>query len=57
MMMENKHRKPAVVNPEFEEAVKDMVRGRKPTPYERTRDAVCATGNKWAKENFDATHN
>lgn len=56
-MMENKHRKPAVVNPEFEEVVEDMVRERKPTPYERTRDAVYATGNKWAKENFDATHN
>lgn len=27
------------------------------TPYERTRDKVYATGNRWAKENFDATHN
>lgn len=52
-MMENKNRKPAVVNPEFEETVKE----RKPTPYERTRDAVYATGNKQAKENFDITHN
>lgn len=26
------------------------------TPYERTRDAVYATGNKWAKENFNDTH-
>lgn len=25
-------------------------------PQERTRAAVYATGNKWAKENFDATH-
>ena len=27
------------------------------TPYERTRRAVYATGNKWAIENFNATHN
>lgn len=26
------------------------------TPYERTRRAVYATGNKWAIENFNATH-
>ena len=26
------------------------------TPYERTRNAVYATGNKWAIENFNATH-
>lgn len=26
------------------------------TPYERTRAAVYATGNKWAIENFNATH-
>jgi hypothetical protein len=25
--------------------------------YERTRAAVYATGNKWAIENFNATHN
>lgn len=25
-------------------------------PFERTRGRVYATGNKWAKENFDATH-
>jgi aldehyde:ferredoxin oxidoreductase len=30
---------------------------RKQTPYERTRAAVYATGNKWAIENFNATHN
>lgn len=29
---------------------------RMPTPYERTRAAVYATGNKWAIENFNATH-
>lgn len=26
-------------------------------PQERTRIAVAATGNKWAMENFNATHN
>lgn len=26
------------------------------TPYERTRAIVYATGNKWAIENFNATH-
>ena len=26
------------------------------SPYERTRRAVYATGNKWAIENFHATH-
>lgn len=29
---------------------------RRPTPYERTRAQVYATGNKWAIENFHATH-
>lgn len=29
---------------------------RKPTPYERTKAQVYATGNKWAIENFHATH-
>lgn len=28
----------------------------KMTPYERTRAQVYATGNKWAIENFNATH-
>lgn len=35
------------------------VKSRNPdrrSPYERTRDAVYATGNKWAIENFNATH-
>ena len=27
------------------------------TPYERTRAKVYSTGNKWAIENFKATHN
>ena len=29
---------------------------RRETPAERTRRAVYATGNKWAIENFKATH-
>lgn len=29
---------------------------RKPTLYERTKRQVYATGNKWAIENFHATH-
>ena len=29
---------------------------RRPSPYERTRAVVYATGNKWAIENFEATH-
>ena len=27
-----------------------------PSPYERTRAQVYATGNRWAIENFKATH-
>lgn len=27
------------------------------TPYERTRRSVYASGNRWAIENFNATHN
>ena len=30
---------------------------RRLDPYERTRASVYATGNKWAIENFEATHN
>ena len=30
--------------------------GRRPTPYERTRAWVYSTGNRWAIENFEATH-
>ena len=26
------------------------------SPYERTRSCVYATGNRWAIENFNATH-
>lgn len=31
--------------------------GRGSTPQERTEAKVQATGNKWAMENFNATHN
>jgi hypothetical protein len=31
-------------------------RTRPLTPYERCRNAVYATGNRWAIENFNATH-
>ena len=31
-------------------------RYRRPTPYERTRAWVYSTGNRWAIENFEATH-
>lgn len=54
--MEQNGRKSAT-NQESEKAVKDMINDRKSTPYERTRNAVYSTGNKWAKENFDAIHN
>lgn len=27
------------------------------SPYEKTRNYVYASGNKWAIENFNATHN
>lgn len=40
-----------------EEIVKEtMAQIRKASPYERTKEAVYATGNKWAIENFEATH-
>jgi len=29
---------------------------RSSSPFERTRNKVYATGNKWAIENFNATH-
>lgn len=36
------------------EALKDYQ--RKDDPAERTRKKVYATGNRWARENFEATH-
>lgn len=40
----------------IKEALNSLPHGRL-TPQERTRLAVAATGNKWAMENFEATHN
>lgn len=37
--------------------VKMTAYGSSGSPYERTRAQVYATGNKWAIENFNATHN
>ena len=33
------------------------VPGHRPSPYERTKAQVYATGNRWAIDNFNATHN
>lgn len=38
------------------EALESLPRGIQ-TPQERTKITVAATGNKWAIENFNATHN
>ncbi len=38
------------------EALDSLPPGRL-SPQEKTRIAVMATGNKWAIENFNATHN
>lgn len=35
----------------------EPVRPPRMNPYERTKAQVYATGNKWAIENFNATHN
>lgn len=54
-------------NEGYKDAMKDCLdklRGKKEqetrsrplSPYERARNAVYATGNKWAIENFNATH-
>jgi len=49
--------KPAKVDRSFEESKKlNSKPARKLTPYERTKAQVYATGNKWAIENFHATH-
>ena len=40
----------------MEEALEDYQKGMNQTPQERTRAQVYATGNKWAIENFEATH-
>ena len=40
----------------FLPATKPSISGRLLSPYERTRAQVTAAGNKWAIENFSATH-
>jgi hypothetical protein len=40
---------------EKKEITKENTR-KNPSPYERTKNEVYATGNKWAIENFNATH-
>lgn len=43
---------------ETKEEVKDnSFRAPRMSPYERTKASVYATGNKWAIENWNATHN
>ena len=39
-----------------EENVRPTRPVRRMSPYERTKAQVYATGNKWAIENFNATH-
>ena len=41
---------------EVEEVKEERTYSRPLTPYERCRNAVYATGNRWAIENFNATH-
>lgn len=36
---------------------KKKIKPDRTTPFDRTRAVVYATGNKWAIENFEATHN
>lgn len=44
------------IRSEDEENEPEPMPVRRETPYERTRAAVYATGNRWAIENFHATH-
>ena len=39
------------------EAILQEMRRCRMTPQERVKEQVKATGNKWAMENFNATHN
>ena len=39
-----------------ETAIRTRYIATRMSPYERTRAAVYATGNRWAIENFNATH-
>lgn len=38
------------------ESIPGMGGRKRPNPAERTKRAVQATGNRWAMENFNATH-
>lgn len=40
----------------MEQEKTDQKKTRPMSPYERTRAAVYATGNRWSIENFKATH-
>lgn len=44
------------VEDRVEKARSKRISGKPLTPYERTRAQVAATGNRWAMENFYATH-
>lgn len=44
------------LNDEIARICSDRTTRRAASPYERTRAMVYATGNKWAIENFEATH-
>lgn len=44
------------VKSEEEEVVVEKKHVRPLTPHERCRNAVYATSNRWAIENFNATH-
>ena len=46
----------SIKSEEEEEVIVEKKHVRPLTPYERCRSAVYATGNKWAIENFNATH-
>lgn len=45
-----------VENIEENKVIEKEYHVRHMTPYERCRSAVYATGNRWAIENFNATH-
>lgn len=45
-----------IVSVEGEEANTTHFVKRKHNPYERARNAAYATGNRWAIENWNATH-
>lgn len=44
------------VEKELEASIEHTTNARTASPFERTRSAVYATGNRWAIANFNATH-